>query len=1305
VGSVVVDVLPDASGFNARMKEITRNVKATIQLDADTAMAKSRIAELSRTTSATVNVDLDDAAAKVKLAELTRARSTTLNVDADTGGATSQLAALGSSAGGASGGLSGLVSAAIALGPALIPIGAAALGAAGGIAAMAAAGATGIGVLALGFSGVSSTLQLLSQRSTAAQAASTAAGASAASTARQMASAQLSLVAAQRQAADGEINARERVQAADSSYVQATQRVTDAQQALNDAQAEGMRQLESIANRAADAALAQEQAVLDLASAQANADKVSGSDTATAQQKAQAALDLRKAQQGLTEANQAATESAQDNTAAQAAGVDGTQAVVSAQSQLQDAQKAQLDAVQNLADAQRAQTVQQQSSADAIERAQQQIAAAMDSSSSSGSSALQKIDDQLAKVSPATLAFAGFVRDRLSPAFGALKDAAAAGLLPGVQAAMENLLPLVGPLSDFVGGLASTMGDLATQASEALAGPFWSQFFDFVSVTAGPMLQTMAGIIGDVVTGIAGLLEAWQPVTDFVLGGISDLAQQFADFGTNAGGDAGFQSFLGYIIDSAPLVFGALGSVAGAVGALVTALAPVGGAILTGITSLADVISGMDSGTLLAVAGGIAAVVLSGAGLSGVGAIVGAIAFAFIDLYDKSAPFRAFIGDVKDFIVNELVPVLAGIFMQAIEGIQVAFLTISQAVEDHKKELSDLWAFIKDFVAPVLGVVLKGAFEVVGDAIAVAISVNAALVDAYEWMWQTAKDIGAWFSGPFAGFFVTAWTTVKNGVGDAVDWIGNKWGELQDKFKEPIRFVVSTVLNGGLITAFNWVSDKLSLPLHIPTIPLPPGFAAGGYTGAGGKHEPAGIVHRGEFVFPQEAVQRIGVSRLGAMAGLPGYDLGGLVGDIGGAIGSAASSVGGFVSDAAGWLAHPVEHLKQLVMDTLGDITSSPAGGVITGAVRGLVDNVGNALSGAAGSRPGPREAAAGCCRGPCRSRGERGCGQAGGKQLRLVQWPRMERPLPSWSCGSPGSGTPPRIPTSTAYGMFQFLNSTWAGYGAVEDVGSAVQQTIGPASTTSPARYRDPLGAWAHETSATAGTTSGGELPPGPYQLVYNGTGSPELVAPKQTFEQIMSGASGGSSAATTLGPVTVIAQFGDETVKAQATQVVNGRFEDLYRQQVRTVTATITATIGADRDPAADTAQRHHQSDDADAVPGGAGRHPHPSAVLRRRPVPGVTRNDVDRLRPGGPDRASGVVHGRPCSGVTNSGGRHEHRRHDVWLTHPGVPSRSQLDRPLARMSSNARMRRISRCGIRWAASIRSWPRMVDARRRRTT
>ncbi|MDB6179557.1 tape measure protein [Paracoccus sp. Z330] len=43
------------------------------------------------------------------------------------------------------------------------------------------------------------------------------------------------------------------------------------------------------------------------------------------------------------------------------------------------------------------------------------------------------------------------------------------------------------------------------------------------------------------------------------------------------------------------------------------------------------------------------------------------------------------------------------------------------------------------------------------------------------------------------------------------------------------------------------------------------GFASGGYTGSGGKYEPAGVVHRGEYVMNAEATKRIGLSTLDAL--------------------------------------------------------------------------------------------------------------------------------------------------------------------------------------------------------------------------------------------------------------------------------------------------------------------------------------------------------------------------------------------------------------------------------------------------------
>lgn len=65
-------------------------------------------------------------------------------------------------------------------------------------------------------------------------------------------------------------------------------------------------------------------------------------------------------------------------------------------------------------------------------------------------------------------------------------------------------------------------------------------------------------------------------------------------------------------------------------------------------------------------------------------------------------------------------------------------------------------------------------------------------------------------------------------------------------------------------------------------------FDKGGYTGDGGKYEPAGIVHKGEYVFDADSTRRLGARNLARLAG---YAKGGLVGGKVAAGGMGASPV------------------------------------------------------------------------------------------------------------------------------------------------------------------------------------------------------------------------------------------------------------------------------------------------------------------------------------------------------------------------------------------------------------------------------
>jgi hypothetical protein len=65
------------------------------------------------------------------------------------------------------------------------------------------------------------------------------------------------------------------------------------------------------------------------------------------------------------------------------------------------------------------------------------------------------------------------------------------------------------------------------------------------------------------------------------------------------------------------------------------------------------------------------------------------------------------------------------------------------------------------------------------------------------------------------------------------------------------------------------------------------GFSMGGYTGMGGKYEPAGVVHRGEYVLNADATKKLGVGFLDRLN--KGYANGGYVGASSSAMGGAVN--------------------------------------------------------------------------------------------------------------------------------------------------------------------------------------------------------------------------------------------------------------------------------------------------------------------------------------------------------------------------------------------------------------------------------
>jgi hypothetical protein len=181
----------------------------------------------------------------------------------------------------------------------------------------------------------------------------------------------------------------------------------------------------------------------------------------------------------------------------------------------------------------------------------------------------------------------------------------------------------------------------------------------------------------------------------------------------------------------------------------------------------------------------------------------------------------------------------------------------------------------------------------------------------------------------------SAWQALEKAALNALNKIIDK---LADKALDAgISKLFGSFLGGGLggINADGSIIGAIG-PTSVGGAPLV-GFDLGGPTGPGGKYEPAGIVHKGEFVFDQDATSRIGVGNL--MKLMKGYADGGPVGGPGlwgsgsqGQQGSASStapglqvSIGVSIDDDGKLTAYVKNVSAQTTSDGLSGYIQSPA--------------------------------------------------------------------------------------------------------------------------------------------------------------------------------------------------------------------------------------------------------------------------------------------------------------------------------------------------------------------------------------------
>lgn len=157
---------------------------------------------------------------------------------------------------------------------------------------------------------------------------------------------------------------------------------------------------------------------------------------------------------------------------------------------------------------------------------------------------------------------------------------------------------------------------------------------------------------------------------------------------------------------------------------------------------------------------------------------------------------------------------------------------------------------------------LGAAFDNIGNKVANILLVTG---DWKNGLLDIARTVVGTLLGSFIQFFVNILSrAVLNAlVGSAIQ--GAAAAAAAAMWAGPAILASTATFGAAAAQAPASVAAALATAPAIGALGAIAGYSEGGYTGAGGKYEPAGIVHRGEFVMPADMVARYGVGTFEAM--------------------------------------------------------------------------------------------------------------------------------------------------------------------------------------------------------------------------------------------------------------------------------------------------------------------------------------------------------------------------------------------------------------------------------------------------------
>lgn len=894
-----------------RLGDVKLGVKADVEAFADEVQREfTRLRQIARDNDIDIEVRADAARAATELGGILvllnriDGNKAEVKVDADSAAASlrGMLGALTLNLGR----LGALIAIGASMGTAIVPAAAAAASAIGAIGTAALAAGAGIGVMMLGFSGIGDAVKAMGQLADNQQKATGSLNRSASQIAAandQIESAERALAETRRNNAQAAVKAQRDIQDAlrdqkdtvedvARANEDAAERVTRAQRALKDTIDDVREANERAAERVTDAqrdltratederaardrlteayrqaervlqdlhsairgnALDQRQAILDIAEAKQELDKLLSNPRASQEELEQARITYERRLLQMEDLKRSATDMEDEQRKRWEQGVDGVEEVVDAQRGLEDAQDRLKDAQSELADAEREQqktrlkgiqeikdaqtdlmraerdavrvradgirrlseaqrkvddarkaaAEQQRDAAYAEFQAQQSLIAArralanaMDKSLSAGGAQLDNLNTAMGKLSPTAQKFARYIFG-LRDAFFALR-AATDPMIAGLQDAMEQLLgrtseeaqKKLAPLFDFVGRVATALGGIFRRIGELVQGPEFTRFFSYISDTAVPMLWLMYQAFENITVGFLNLFMAFTPLSEDVADGFLGLTESFRRWSDTLETNQGFQSLLGYIRDSGPAVMALLGEMFKAIGNLVVAAAPVGIVVVQAFTEFFELLNKIPQDVLTTLVAGIAAA--AGA----IALFAGATAIASLSIPGLIAGGIALLVVAFSAAVGSsetLRDALVAAWERIKQGAQVAFGFLGQVIGGMRPVFDGL----VDAALSFYNNGIKPAFD----------AVKALVTSAFQALKPSFDDMGGFLKqlGDLA-----VWLYSK-AIVPAFDGIMTVIGTLLPHVK-PIFEILGTII-GGLGRLIFWLLNKVVMPV------------------------------------------------------------------------------------------------------------------------------------------------------------------------------------------------------------------------------------------------------------------------------------------------------------------------------------------------------------------------------------------------------------------------------------------------------------------------------------------------------------